>query len=137
MPYIPVKPILDYSTAKGIAHGAFNVNSPSQGIAIIRALERIRSAAIIQVAEPGLAFLGGNPDFIHGTMDEKAVGAKRIVDVVRPVALRSRIPVALHLDHGRSFDSCKLCIDAGFSSVMIDGSSFRYDENVALTKKSG
>ena len=45
------------------------------------------------------------------------------------------IPITLHLDHGNSFELCKSCIDMGFSSVMIDGSSLPYDENVALTKK--
>jgi fructose-bisphosphate aldolase class II len=47
----------------------------------------------------------------------------------------SNIPIALHLDHGDTFETCKDCIDQGFSSVMIDGSSLSYEENVALTKK--
>ena len=49
--------------------------------------------------------------------------------------LGCEIPIVLHLDHGDSFETCKECIDNGFSSVMIDGSHFSYDENIALTKK--
>ena len=45
------------------------------------------------------------------------------------------IPIALHLDHGPDFETCKMCIDAGFTSVMIDGSKYDFEENVAITKK--
>ncbi len=45
------------------------------------------------------------------------------------------IPIALHLDHGPDFETCKMCIDGGFYSVMIDGSKYDFEENVALTKK--
>ena len=135
MSYNPIKPVLDYCTAHQIAHGAFNVNSPCQALDIIKALERIRSAAIIQVAEPGLALIAGNPDFLKGTMEEKDKGAKIIASATIGHAKEASIPVVLHLDHGRSFESCKFCIDAGFSSVMIDGSVLPYEENVAVTKK--
>lgn len=135
MPYVPIKPLLDYCTKTGIAHGAFNINIPLQAKAIIEAQEEIRSGAIIQVAEPGLGFLGGNSDFLNSSMEEKKIGAKRIVKAVKGYAEKTFIPVVLHLDHGRSFDSCKMCIDAGFSSVMIDGSALPYEENVALVKK--
>ena len=135
MPYIKSKDILRYARDHKIAHGAFNVNAFCQAKAIIEACEELRCAAIIQVAEPGLAFIGGNPDFIHGTMEEKKLGAKRIASYVKKLAEKTFIPVSLHLDHGRSFETCKLCIQAGFNSVMIDGSALEYDENVALTKK--
>lgn len=135
MPYIKSKVILRYARDHKIAHGAFNVNALCQAKAIIEACEELRCAAIIQVAEPGLAFIGGNPDFIHGTMEEKKLGAKRIASYVKKLAEKTFIPVSLHLDHGRSFETCKLCIQAGFNSVMIDGSALEYDENVALTKK--
>ena len=135
MPYIKSKDILRYARDHKIAHGAFNVNALCQAKAIIEACEELRCAAIIQVAEPGLAFIGGNPAFIHGTMEEKKLGAKRIASYVKKLAEKTFIPVSLHLDHGRSFETCKLCIQAGFNSVMIDGSALEYDENVALTKK--
>lgn len=135
MPYIPMKPLLDYATTNKIAHGAYNINMPCQAKAIIEAHETIRSAVIIQVAEPGLAFLGGRADFLSGTLEEKSEGAKRIASYVRQLAEKATIPVVLHLDHGRTFESVKVAIDAGFSSVMVDGSSLPYEENVELTRK--
>ena len=45
------------------------------------------------------------------------------------------LPIALHLDHGADFDICKACVDGGFSSVMIDGSKYSFEENIALTRK--
>lgn len=135
MPYITTKNILSYARDHKIAHGAFNVNMPCQAEAIIEACEEIRTAAIIQVAEPGLAFIGGRVDFLNGTLEEKKIGAKRIAKFVKEKANKSMIPVSLHLDHGRSYESCKAVIDAGFNSVMIDGSSLPYEENVKLTKK--
>ena len=135
MPYITTKNILTYARDNKFAHGAFNINMPLQADAIIEACEDLRCAAIIQVAEPGLAFIGGNPDFLNGTLDEKKLGAKRIAKHVIKKANETFIPVSLHLDHGRSFESCKAAIDAGFNSVMIDGSSLSYEENVKLTKK--
>ena len=135
MPYIESKKILKYAREHKIAHGAFNINMPCQAEAIIEACEEIRSAAIIQVAEPGLAFIGGNADFLNGTLLDKKKGAKLIANYVKRLANKSNIPVSLHLDHGRSYESCKIAIDAGFNSVMIDGSSLPYDENVKLTKK--
>ena len=135
MPYINTKDILKYARDHNFAHGAFNVNTLCQAKAIIEACEELRSAAIIQVAEPGLAFIGGNTDFLNGTIEDKKKGAKIIANYVKKLAKKTFIPVALHLDHGRSFETCKICINAGFNSVMIDGSSLPYEENVALAKK--
>lgn len=135
MSYTNTKTILAVAREHHFAHGAFNVNSLSQARSVIEACALTRTAAIIQVAEPGLAFLGGNPDFLHGTPEEKALGAKRIADYVIALAKEAPIPVALHLDHGRSFETAKACVDAGFNSVMIDGSALPYEENAALAKK--
>ena len=135
MPYIESKEILKYARDHSFAHGAFNVNSLIQAKAIIEACEELRTAAIIQVAEPGLAYIGGNPDFIHGTMEEKKLGATRIAKYVKKLATKSFIPISLHLDHGRSYETCKLCIQAGFNSVMFDGSAMSYEDNVKETKK--
>ncbi len=135
MPYVSTDKILKYATEHHIAHGAFNVNALCQAEAIIEACEELRCAAIIQVAEPGLAYIGGRADFLNGTMEEKILGANRIAKFVKELAEKTFIPVALHLDHGRSFESCKACIDAGFNSVMIDGSALDYEDNVALVTK--
>ena len=65
----------------------------------------------------------------------KKVGAKNIADAVKKYAENSPIPVVLHLDHGKNFDSCKAAIEGGYTSVMIDGSSLPFDENVELTRE--
>ncbi len=135
MSYLDTKTILAAARAHHYAHGAFNVNSPLQAKAVIEACALTHCAAIIQVAEPGLAYIGGNPDFLHGTMEEKVKGANRIASYVKSIADHYDIPIALHLDHGRSFETAKTCVDAGFNSVMIDGSALPYEENAALSKK--
>lgn len=135
MPYIPSKIILEFAKKHNFAFGAFNINTPLQVKALIEACEELRTACIIQVAEPGLAFLGGNTNFLNGTIQEKKLGAKRIAKYVKKLAEKTFIPVSLHLDHGRSFESIKVAINAGFNSVMIDGSDLPYNQNVSLTKK--
>lgn len=57
-----------------------------------------------------------------------------LVAMVKAAAEETGLPIALHLDHGPDFETCKACIDGGFTSVMIDGSSLPYEENIALTK---
>lgn len=65
----------------------------------------------------------------------EAVDLRHLVRMVEVLASRHSIPIVLHLDHGRSFEACAKAISAGFSSVMIDGSAFSFDENVQLTKR--
>lgn len=55
--------------------------------------------------------------------------------MVEAAVEETNIPIAIHLDHGPDFETCKMCIDNGFTSVMIDGSKYSFEENVALTKK--
>lgn len=136
MSLIPLKPVLDYAKKNKIAHGAFNVNMVCQAEAIVQIHETFRSAAIIQGADLANAFMGGNPDFQHGSIDDKKVGAKRIADAVKALSAKTDIPIVLHLDHGRSIEVVKAAIDAGYSSVMIDGSSLPYDENIELTREA-
>lgn len=104
--------------AGGYAIGAYNVNNMEilQGIA--EAAEETRSPIILQVS-------AGARKYANQTYLIKLVEA----------ALATTVPIALHLDHGADFEICKACIDGGFSSVMIDGSRFPFDENVAVTKK--
>jgi len=79
--------------------------------------------------------MGGRADFLNGTIEDKKIGAKRIADAVRTRGAGSPIPVVMHLDHGRDFESVKAAIDGGYTSVMIDGSSLPYDQNVELTRE--
>jgi fructose-bisphosphate aldolase class II len=130
-----MKPVLDAAVKKNYAQGAFNVNTIAQAEAIIEVHRMFRSAAIIQGADLANAFMGGRADFMNGTVEDKKRGAKRIADAVRGLAEHAEIPVALHLDHGKDFDSVKAAIDGGYTSVMIDGSSLPYEKNVELTRE--
>jgi fructose-bisphosphate aldolase class II len=135
MAIVPLKPILDATKKYGYAQGAFNVNSLSQAKAAIEIHQIFHSPAILQGADLANAFMGGRMDFMNGTLEDKKIGAKRIADAVRFYGKDIDIPVALHLDHGKDFESVKAAIDNGYTSVMIDGSHLPYEENIALTRE--
>ena len=135
MPLVPLRPVLEAAEAHGYAQGAFNVNAVCQAKAVIEVHEMLRSPAILQGADLANAFMGGRADFQNGTLEDKKRGAKNIADAVRKYGEASPIPVVLHLDHGRDFDSCVAAIEGGYTSVMIDGSSLPYEENVELTRE--
>lgn len=135
MPLVPLRPILDATDRLGYAQGAFNVNAVCQAEAVIDIHSIFRSPAILQGADLANGFMGGRKDFLNATIEDKIVGAKNIALAVQKAAKDVAIPVALHLDHGRDFDSVKAAIAGGYTSVMIDGSSLPYDENVALTRE--
>lgn len=109
----------------GYAVPAFNFNNMEQMQAIIMAAVETRSPVILQVSK-------GARDYANATllryMAEGAVEYAKELGCEYP-------EIVLHLDHGDSFETCKSCIDMGFSSVMIDGSALPYEENVALTRK--
>ena len=109
----------------GYAIPAFNFNNMEQLQAIIKASVETKSPVILQVSK-------GARDYANQTllryMAEGAVAYAKELGCEKP-------EIVLHLDHGDSFETCKSCIDMGFSSVMIDGSHLPYEENVALTKK--
>ena len=109
---------------EGYAVPAYNFNNLEQLQAIVIGCVESRSPVILQCSE-------GAIKYIHPAMlPHIAAGAIAIIK-----ELGANIPVALHLDHGATFEIAKACIDSGFSSVMIDGSSHPYDENVRLTKQ--
>lgn len=109
----------------GYAIPAFNFNDMEQLQAIIKASSELRSPVILQVSK-------GARNYANQTllryMAQGAVAYAKELGCEHP-------EIALHLDHGDSFELCKSCVDFGFSSVMIDGSSLPYEENIALTKK--
>ncbi|MDR2564415.1 MAG: class II fructose-1,6-bisphosphate aldolase [Prevotellaceae bacterium] len=108
----------------GYAIPAFNFNNMEQLQAIVSACVETRSPVILQVSS-------GARKYANQTLLRYM--AQGAVEYAKELGLN--IPIALHLDHGDSFELCKSCIEMGFSSVMIDGSHFPYDENVALTRK--
>lgn len=135
MPLIPLRPLIDATVKYGFAQGAFNVNAVAQAKAVIEVHEMFRSAAILQGADLANGFMGGRTDFANATLEDKKKGAGLIADAVRRYGDSSPIPIVLHLDHGRDFDSCKAAIEGGYTSVMIDGSSLAYERNVELTRE--
>lgn len=114
--------------------GAFNVNSVSQIKALIEVHEMFNAPLLIQGAELSNGFMGGRGDFIHSTHEDKGLGARNIAAAIQKYGKDAKIPIVLHLDHGTSLETCMEMIEAGYTSVMIDGSSLPYEENVALTK---
>ena len=108
----------------GYAVPAYNFNNLEQLQAIIQACVETKSPVILQVS-------AGARKYANGTLLRNM--ARGAVEYAREMG--GTIPIALHLDHGADFTICKECIENGFSSVMIDGSHFPYQENVALTKK--
>lgn len=103
---------------------AYNFNNMEQMQAIIQACVETKSPVILQVSSGARKYANAN------LLRNMARGAVEYAH-----ELGYDIPIVLHLDHGDTFELCKDCIENGFSSVMIDGSSLPYDENVALTKK--
>ena len=102
------------------AVGAFNVNNMEIVQGIMEAAKEMNSPVILQVSAGARKY--ANPVYL-----------KKLVEAA--TILAPNIDVALHLDHGADFEICKDCIDSGFTSVMIDGSKYDFDTNVALTKK--
>jgi fructose-bisphosphate aldolase class II len=106
--------------AGGYAIGAFNVNNMEIVQGITEACQEQKSPVVLQVSKGARAYANHN----------------YLVKMVQAAVENCPdIPIALHLDHGPDFETCKACIDGGFTSVMIDGSSLPFEENVALAKK--
>ncbi|MGI6057315.1 MAG: class II fructose-1,6-bisphosphate aldolase [Bilifractor sp.] len=103
----------------GYAIGGFNVNNMEIVQAITRAADELRSPVILQASAGARKYC--SPVYLKKLVE----AAAEDVD----------IPVVMHLDHGADFEICKDCIDYGFTSVMIDGSRFSFEENIALTRK--
>lgn len=132
---VPMRAILEPTEQYRYGQGAFNVNAVAQAKAAIEIHELLRSPAILQGADLANGFMGGRTDFQNATIEDKIRGAKNIGAAVKKYAENSPIPVALHLDHGRDFESVKAAIAGGYTSVMIDGSSFPFEQNVELTRE--
>ena len=109
----------------GWAVPAFNFNNLEQLQAIIQASSNLKSPVILQVSKGARKY--ANPTLLR-YLAEGAVEYAKELGCNHP-------EIVLHLDHGDSFETCKSCVDFGFSSVMIDGSALPYEENIALTKK--
>ena len=108
----------------GYAVPAYNFNNLEQLQAIVNGCGKSRSPLIMQVSSGARKY--ANPILLRNM-------AKGAVEMARESGYN--IPIALHLDHGDTYELCVSCIESGFSSVMIDGSNLPYEENINLTKK--
>ncbi|MEY8351908.1 ketose-bisphosphate aldolase [Lachnospiraceae bacterium 54-53] len=135
MSLIPLRPLMEASMKYGFGQGGFNVNAVAQAKAVIEVHEMFRSPAILQGADLANGFMGGKTDFMNAALEDKKAGARNIGNAVKKYGNDSEIPIVLHLDHGRDFDSCAAAIEGGYTSVMIDGSSLPFKENMELTRE--
>lgn len=101
------------------AIGAFNINNMELLQAVVEAAEEMKSPLILQVS----------------TSAKKYIQSNYLVKMIEAALNSSSIPIALHLDHGDSFEICQECVDLGFSSIMIDGSKYDFENNIKITKK--
>ncbi|MEH7415908.1 class II fructose-bisphosphate aldolase [Neobacillus drentensis] len=122
MPLVSMKDMLNKAKAEGYAVGQFNLNNLEFTQAILQAAQEENAPVILGVSEGAARYMSG---------------FKTVVKMVEGLLedLKVTVPVAIHLDHGSSFEKCKEAIDAGFTSVMIDASHHAFEENVEITKK--
>ena len=119
MPLVTTTEMFKKAYEGGYAIGAFNVNNMEIVQGITMAADELRAPLILQVSKGARAYASHT----------------YLMKLVEAAVLETGLPIALHLDHGDSFELCKSCIDGGFTSVMIDASSKPFEENVAITKQ--
>ncbi|OOE03244.1 fructose-1,6-bisphosphate aldolase, class II [Anoxybacillus kestanbolensis] len=122
MPLVSMTEMLKQALAGKYAVGQFNINNLEWTQAILAAAEEEKSPVILGVSEGAARYMGG---------------FKTVVNMVKGLMedMNITVPVAIHLDHGSSFEKCKAAIDAGFTSVMIDASHHPFEENVEITSE--
>ena len=119
MPLVTTKEMFKKAYDGGYAIGAFNVNNMEIVQGITEAAKEVNAPLILQVSKGARAY--ANHTYL--------------VKLVEAAIIETGLPICLHLDHGDSFETCKSCIDGGFTSVMIDASSKPFAENIEITKK--
>ena len=119
MPLVNTKEMLEKAYAGGYAVGAFNVNNMEIVQGITEAAKELNSPLILQVSSGA----------------RKYANHIYLMKLVEAALEETGLPIALHLDHGDTFELCKSCIDGGFTSVMIDGSHHSFEENIELTRR--
>ena len=119
MPLVTSKEMFEKAYNGGYAIGAFNVNNMEIIQGITEAAKECNAPVILQVSKGARAY----------------ANRTYLVKLVEAAVIETGLPIVLHLDHGDSFETCKSCIDDGFTSVMIDASSKPFEENIAITKQ--
>ena len=119
MPLVTTTEMFKKAYSGGYAIGAFNVNNMEIVQGITEAAKEVNAPLILQVSKGARAY--ANHTYL--------------TKLVEAAVIETGLPIALHLDHGDSFETCKSCIDGGFTSVMIDASSKSFAENIEITRK--
>ena len=120
MALVTTKEMFEKSMKEGFAIGAFNVNNMEIIQGIVDAAAENNSPVILQASSSAIKYARTNylMKMIEAAVEE-----------------HPNVPIAVHLDHGPDFETCKKCVDAGFTSVMFDGSKYDFEENIRLTKE--
>ena len=120
MSLVTTKEMFEKSMKEGYAIGAFNVNNMEIIQGIVDAAAEQKSPVILQASSSAIKYAKINylMKMVEAAVEE-----------------HPNIPIAIHLDHGPDFETCKMCVDAGFTSVMFDGSKYDFEENIRLTKE--
>ncbi|MDL2295513.1 class II aldolase [Lachnospiraceae bacterium OttesenSCG-928-E19] len=111
--------LMKYGKQQGYLIPAFNTTNLELTYAIARGLNKVMMPGYIQISSNNL----------------KLSSAKTIVEIAKEALKDSDVPISLHLDHGKTYEDVKECVDAGFTSIMIDASHLPYEENILATKK--
>ena len=119
MPLVTTTEMFKKAYEGGYAIGAFNVNNMEIVQGITEAAGELKSPLILQVSKGARAY--ANHTYL--------------VKLVEAALIENDIPIALHLDHGPDFETCKACIDGGFTSVMIDASHYDFEKNIEITRR--
>ena len=119
MALVTTKEMFEKAFQGGYAIGAFNINNMEIVQGVVAAAQAQNSAVILQVSKSALKY--AHPKYLKAMVDAAVE--------------ETGLDIALHLDHGPDFETCKECIECGFTSVMFDGSHYDYEENVAKTKE--
>lgn len=119
MPLVTTKEMFEKSMKEKFSVGAFNVNNMEIIQGIIDAASIQNSPVILQASTSAIKYARIN----------------YLMKMVQAAVEETNIPIAMHLDHGEDFEICRECIDNGFTSVMIDGSKYSFEENIEITKK--
>ena len=120
MSLVTTKEMFEKSMKEKFAIGAFNVNNMELIQGIVEAAAENNSPVILQASSSAIKYAGIN----------YLMGMVKVAAEEHP-----NIPIAIHLDHGPDFETCKMCVDNGFTSVMFDGSKYDFEENIRLTKE--
>lgn len=120
MPFVTSEQMLKKASREGYAVGAFNAENMEFIQAIVSAAEEMRSPVIIQTTPGSIRY----------------AGLEEFVAMAKAIAEKATVDVCLHLDHGSDFELCRRGVEAGYRSVMIDGSKLPFAENIALAQKT-